>query len=228
MKTRAGPLLALSVNRIANLDGADRPRSARARLACSLVAACALGLAALADEGAEDDGRAHDAAELYFQTDVRPVLELRCFRCHGPDAKRLRGDFSLASRDAVLAGGVSGPGAVPGDPDASLLVQAVRYTDLDLAMPPAEKLRDEEIAVLERWVRDGLAWPADESDEAPSATVPIALDVPDVAPEFSTDELAFLRDRDSSRCSRPTASSVTAATSSTPRASCVSPAGAHS
>ena len=56
---------------------------------------------------------------------VRALLETRCVSCHGPEKQK--GGLRLDSREAVLKGGESGPGAAPGDPDHSLLLRAVRH-----------------------------------------------------------------------------------------------------
>ncbi|MBC7817166.1 MAG: hypothetical protein IAG10_09790, partial [Planctomycetaceae bacterium] len=61
------------------------------------------------------------ASVEFFQTKVKPLLETRCFECHGPEAKKLKGGLSLASRADVLRGGDSGAAIVPGKPAESLL-----------------------------------------------------------------------------------------------------------
>src|SRR5690606_31499483 len=84
----------------------------------------------------------------------RPLLVENCYECHSARAKRLRGDLLLDTKAGWQKGGSSGkPAIIPGDPDASLLIQAVRQTHEDLAMPPTTKLAAEEIALLEEWVR---------------------------------------------------------------------------
>src|SRR5689334_706781 len=57
----------------------------------------------------------------FFENDIRPLLAARCFECHGAEGE-LKGSLSLASRSAALVGGDSGPAAVPGKPNESLLV----------------------------------------------------------------------------------------------------------
>jgi hypothetical protein len=96
------------------------------------------------------------ADDEFFEKQVRPLLNERCQECHG--AKKPRGGLRLTSRAHVLRGGDSGPAAVVGKPDDSLLVRAVRYTDT-LRMPPKERLSDKEVAVLTRWVQIGMPWP---------------------------------------------------------------------
>ena len=93
----------------------------------------------------------------FFETRIRPLLTEHCGECHSRQAGDPEGGLSFDSRaDFLAAAGV----AVTGDPDRSLLIQAVRY-DGDLQMPPAGKLPPEAIRDLEEWVRRGLAWPDD-------------------------------------------------------------------
>jgi mono/diheme cytochrome c family protein len=99
-------------------------------------------------------------ASEFFEKHVRPVLAERCYSCHGP--KLQRGGLRLDSRQALLRGGDSGPAIVPGKPEASLLLRAVRRQG-DVKMPPKEKnrLEDAAVAALAEWVRQGAPWPAD-------------------------------------------------------------------
>ena len=91
-----------------------------------------------------------------FEKHVRPLLVEKCQSCHG--AEKAKGGLRLDSRAALLKGGDSGPAAVPGKPAESLLVRAIGYTG-ELKMPPKGKLSDKEIALLSRWIEDGVAWP---------------------------------------------------------------------
>ena len=90
----------------------------------------------------------------YFEKQVRPLLVRHCYECHSENAK-VKGGFKLDSRAAWMTGGDSGPAINIEDPDGSLLVKAVRYDDPDLKMPPKQRLPDEQVAVLEAWVRMG-------------------------------------------------------------------------
>ena len=104
----------------------------------------------------------------FFEAKIRPVLTEQCFKCHSHTADRVKGGLMLDSRAAVLHGGKSGLAVVPGKPDDSTLIQAIRYTDPDLRMPPEEhggKLTDQQIADFTEWVRRG----------APDPRVPMAL-----------------------------------------------------
>ncbi|MBI1914981.1 MAG: PSD1 domain-containing protein [Planctomycetes bacterium] len=99
-------------------------------------------------------------AVAHFETRVRPLLVARCQKCHGPEKQR--GGLRLDSVSGATRGGDSGPAIVPSKPDESLLIRAVRQSS-DLKMPPDKKLREQEIADLVAWVRDGAPWPAEKT-----------------------------------------------------------------
>ncbi len=93
----------------------------------------------------------------HFEAKVRPVLVKSCQKCHGPEKQR--GGLRLDTKAAWQAGGDSGPALVPGKPDESLIIKAIRNPDPKLRMPPNEKLADHEIAALVEWVKDGATDP---------------------------------------------------------------------
>ena len=96
----------------------------------------------------------------FFEKKVRPVLVESCYKCHSATSEKIKGGLTLDTRDAVLKGGDTGPSLVPGDPDKSLLIKAIRYTDENLQMPPKDKkLSAEQIADLEAWVKMGAPDP---------------------------------------------------------------------
>jgi hypothetical protein len=106
---------------------------------------------------------ADDPGIEFFEKKVRPVLAQHCYSCHSARAKKLRGGLALDSREGLRRGGESGPAVVPGRPDDSLLLKAVRYTDDDLKMPPKGKLSDAILADLRRWVAMGAPDPRDQA-----------------------------------------------------------------
>ncbi|MCI0464560.1 MAG: PSD1 and planctomycete cytochrome C domain-containing protein, partial [Gemmataceae bacterium] len=108
---------------------------------------------------AAQDERVTPEQVEFFEKHVRPVLANHCYSCHSRQAKKLRGELYLDTRDGVRKGGTSGPALVPGKPDESLLIQAVRYHDKDLRMPPTGKLGPTEVADLTAWVRMGAPDP---------------------------------------------------------------------
>ncbi|MBX3442849.1 MAG: PSD1 domain-containing protein [Planctomyces sp.] len=91
----------------------------------------------------------------FFESQIRPLLAERCFKCHGPDKQN--GGLRLDARSGALHGGETGPAVVPGRPDESLLVEAIEYRSLE--MPPSGRLPDDEIALLTGWIAAGAVWP---------------------------------------------------------------------
>ncbi len=110
-------------------------------------------------------GTAASAAEdpvgtEFFEQKIRPILVDKCYKCHSREAAKVKGGLLLDTREDLLKGGDTGPGLKPGDPDQSLLIKAVRYTDDDLRMPPKnKKLAADQIAALEAWVKMGAPDP---------------------------------------------------------------------
>src|SRR5579872_438879 len=93
----------------------------------------------------------------FFENKIRPILANNCFGCH---TNSQLGGLRLDTLDGMKKGGKRGPAIVPGDPDSSLLIKAVRQTDAALKMPYGSKLTASEIADLEAWVKAGAIWPA--------------------------------------------------------------------
>lgn len=104
----------------------------------------------------------------FFEKKIRPVLAEHCFECHSSDSKKLKASLYLDTRAGFLKGGDTGPAIVPGDPEKSLLIEVIRYTDTDMEMPPKSKLPDAVIADFETWVKTGAAWPAEEASATKS------------------------------------------------------------
>jgi hypothetical protein len=92
----------------------------------------------------------------FFETKVRPVLAKNCFSCH---TQSKLGGLAMTSREDLLKGGKSGPAVVAGEPDKSLLVQALTQQHERLKMPPSGKLEESAIASIKAWIRDGAVWP---------------------------------------------------------------------
>ncbi|MCA9048148.1 MAG: DUF1549 domain-containing protein, partial [Planctomycetaceae bacterium] len=89
----------------------------------------------------------------FFESRIRPLLVDHCYSCHSADAEEPDGGLLLDSRAGMAKGGHSGAAVIPGDPDNSPLISAVRHTNPDLKMPPEEKLSEDRIADLETWIR---------------------------------------------------------------------------
>ena len=110
----------------------------------------------------------------FFETTIRPLLADNCHACHGARVDPPFGGLRLDSREALLAGGDSGPAIVPGRPAESALVQ--RLHGRPMLMPPTGSLAADDIAALTRWVEMGAPWP-----EAAAAA---AADPPDPSAPF--------------------------------------------
>jgi hypothetical protein len=93
----------------------------------------------------------------FFEEKVRPILAENCYKCHGSEAQK--GSLRLDIREMALAGGESGPVIVPGKPDQSALVEAIKWEALE--MPPSGKLNESQIATLTEWIRIGAPMPKD-------------------------------------------------------------------
>ncbi len=99
----------------------------------------------------------------FFEQEVRPILVRRCQECHSAKAEDLEGDLRLDSRAGWEEGGYQGPAIIPGKPEESLIMRAVRYDDPDLQMPPQSKMPQREIEILRKWIAEGAPDPRTES-----------------------------------------------------------------
>jgi len=98
--------------------------------------------------------RAEDGGE-FFEQKIRPVLVDRCYQCHSLQSEKVKGDLLLDSKAGVLKGGKDGPVLVAGEPEKSRLIEALRWTNKDLKMPPKHRLADEQLADFVAWVKMG-------------------------------------------------------------------------
>ena len=95
----------------------------------------------------------------FFENKIRPVLVENCYKCHSAKSEKVKGELLLDTKAGARKGGESGPAVVPRDLKKSLLIEAVRWTDEDLQMPPKKKLSVAQITSLERWVQMGAPDP---------------------------------------------------------------------
>lgn len=104
----------------------------------------------------------------FFQRKALPILENNCYSCHSHEDDEMRAALVVDSRQGLLQGGISGPSIVPGDPDKSLLIQLIRGEDEDRPMPPKKLMSQQDIKVLEDWVKRGAPDPRamESGDEA--------------------------------------------------------------
>ncbi len=103
----------------------------------------------------------------YFERYVRPLLTESCYKCHAQSSTTVGGNLFLDSKAGWEAGGDRGAAIVPGDPQASLLIKAVRYEHDDLQMPPENRLSDSQISTLVRWIEMGAPDPRHADQRLP-------------------------------------------------------------
>jgi len=102
----------------------------------------------------------------FFERRIRPLLAESCYGCHSGRQKKPLGGLRVDGRARLLRGGEHGAAVVPGEPDRSLLMRAVRYEEPKLAMPPQGRLPAEKINLLADWIRMGVPWPAEAGPAA--------------------------------------------------------------
>lgn len=122
-----------------------------------MIVVCSLNLSV----GVSASDADNSAKLAFFETKIRPVLVQHCYECHSADSKIVRGGLQLDSRTSTLKGGDSGPSFVPGQPEDSLLLSAMRHESLQ--MPPKSRLPEQVIADFELWIRDGAVDPREEN-----------------------------------------------------------------
>lgn len=109
---------------------------------------------------------ADEKAEREFTLKVLPILTDKCFGCHGSDADDIKGDFTMLNREDLLKGGETGdPAVVPGNPVDGTLIGAITWEDME--MPPKEndRLNEEQIELVRRWIEKGAPWPDEEAQQ---------------------------------------------------------------
>lgn len=100
------------------------------------------------------------ATDEAFEKRIRPVLVARCFKCHSALSSPVQAGLRLDSREEMLSQRNHPASIIPGDPDHSPLVQAIRWTNgATVKMPPDVRLEQDDIEVITAWVKSGAHWP---------------------------------------------------------------------
>ncbi|CAN5865890.1 hypothetical protein BH23PLA1_BH23PLA1_26100 [soil metagenome] len=115
-------------------------------LACGLVLVLTGTWVSLADSRPDED-------EVEFEADVRPILDLYCFECHG--SKTPEAGLRLDSIQAILEGGDGGPAIVPGKSAESLLFEVLTNEEGFRMPPEGEPVPEEEIEIIRAWIDQG-------------------------------------------------------------------------
>lgn len=150
------------------------------RTAGTLLLVCALLPRLNGSLLASDDASKTKEGQQFFKTKIRPILADKCYMCHTDTAM---GHLRVDSRAALLEGGRRGPAVVPGDPEKSLLIEAVQQTGA-LKMPFNGKLEDQEIADLIAWVKMGAPWDPEEAAQPIASPVSPAAATSSVGEDF--------------------------------------------
>ena len=166
----------------------SRRLCSRLLLGLLMVASTLIGQATVA--AAADSDKTSPQAVKFFESRIRPLLAGQCYECHSRQAKKVKGGLLLDTRAGWSKGGDSGkPVIVPGQPEESLLVKAVRHELEDLAMPPKKKLLESQIADLVTWVKMGAPDPRGEleieakrADQSWWSLQPLVKNVPPTPP----------------------------------------------
>jgi hypothetical protein len=111
------------------------------------------GTAGTGDAGSADRGT------VSFTAEIAPILSNRCGNCH---MRESRGEYSMASFQALMKGGPGGESVVAGKPDASLLYELIESGD----MPPRRELADREKQLIRKWIEEGAAFDGDDPKAA--------------------------------------------------------------
>src|SRR6266404_4510077 len=141
-------------------------RSLRTITALCLAALCLAANAPAISQKSDADGLD------FFEKKIRPILVDNCYKCHSRDSEKIKGGLLLDTSEGLLKGGDTGPAIIAGDPEKSLLIKAVRYTDENLQMPPKGKqLGPAQIQDLEKWVKMGAPDPRTSTNLTTKAEV---------------------------------------------------------
>ncbi len=142
------------------LSANDKIGSRAAAPAGRMLATCVLACGAVTGGMLTRGAAAAEPAKIDFARQIQPILEQNCLKCHSRG--KYKGGLSLESRQSLLAGGESGPAAVAGKPDESLLVELVTSQDAERVMPAkGPRLSAAQAGLLRTWIEQGLVWPAE-------------------------------------------------------------------
>lgn len=142
-----------------------------------------------------DDG----ARMTFYASKVLPILESRCYECHGRGKRK--GGLALDVRSSVVSRDSDGIWrANPGDPASSLMIErCLLPEDDDEAMPPeGDRLKAHELDVLRAWIADGVVMPerpqpagaAPVASATPAGRGTEAGPAPSTLPPISSEEIA--------------------------------------
>lgn len=98
---------------------------------------------------------------IFFEQNIRPILSQHCYKCHS-SKHDIKGGLALDSKEGLLKGGDNGPALVPGKPEKSLILSAIKHDDYQ--MPPDQKLPDNIAYNFETWIKHGAFDPRSNTE----------------------------------------------------------------
>jgi hypothetical protein len=106
-------------------------------------------------------GHTTQAEEVDYLRDVKPLLQTKCFSCHG--AIRQKAGLRLDAAQLLLKGTKNGPVVIPGKPDDSPLIAVITSEGHErAAMPPegeGEPFSPAQVAMIRQWIKAGAKAP---------------------------------------------------------------------
>ncbi|MEO5803164.1 MAG: DUF1549 domain-containing protein, partial [Verrucomicrobiota bacterium] len=121
------------------------------------------------DLPAEEKPLPETDAKKKFVHKVQPLLQEKCFGCHGKDKDGIEGELDMSTREGLLKGGESKkPSLVPGQPEKSPMYLAILRQDDDFKMPPKDRnaLSKDEIEIVRQWILSGAPWATAQTNAA--------------------------------------------------------------
>ena len=143
----------------------------------------------IASSPGTEAGTRSDPVVIRYGRDIRPILSDRCFLCHGPDRETQAVGLRLDNRAEAIADRDGMAAIVPGDPDASLLIERITESDPADLMPPPDSgkhaLTADEVDLIRNWIKQGAVYEKHWAFERPTRPNP-----PEVSdPEWGANEL---------------------------------------
>ncbi len=120
--------------------------------------------------GAEGEAAAE---KITYVDHVRPILREHCFLCHNQN--RSQNDLKLDSYETLMAGGASGPSIEPGDAENSYLYMLVSHSEQPFMPPNADRLPDEKLAIIKRWIEGGALKDSGSTAAKPKNQIDLSL-----------------------------------------------------
>ena len=114
-----------------------------------------------------------------FNAVIRPILSDKCYKCHGPDAKKQKSDFRLDSFEEATKEHDGFVGLTPGNLEDSEIHWRIRSEDpIDVMPPPESKmpLSPEEKELIDQWIKEGAEYAGHWSFQL----LPTSIEVPPI------------------------------------------------